>query len=246
MSHEGLVIEGTLITPYFQRYQRTDDGFPPQGEILSRPDGAEDPSLFFSCLHNESHFTVLTWLLQLHGDLSRSHGVQASINVSNIILGFPPNRDRFLELFWQAQTPAVVEFTEIYRMPPVRTANRVLADLRLMGHRTALDDFGQRTSDFRLLDDYDFDIIKIDRSQISDLTRNPQRRAHLAQIFAKLDSLGRDHVVEGVEDEDTLAILQDMGFSVFQGFHFHVPEPLAALMASDGEDPVLQTQSSLG
>lgn len=244
MPHRGLDVEGTWVTPHLQRYHCEAEGGLSCGEILCRPQGAEDPSLFFSCLSTQSHFSVLAWLLELQATLDEQLNSHVSINVSNMILAVQPVRERFLAMLWAAPRPAVLEFTEVYRMPPSRTANSLLHEIRLIGHRTALDDFGSRDVDMSLLYDFDFDIVKIDRSQIVDLTDDRDQRRRLADILRVLDSRGRRHVVEGIEDEETYAILMDIGFRHFQGFLFDEPKPLTHYIATEAvSDRQLQNHS---
>jgi CyaY protein len=198
MPHRGLDVEGTWVTPHLQRYHCEAEGGLSCGEILCRPQGAEDPSLFFSCLSTQSHFSVLAWLLELQSTLDEQLNSHVSINVSNMILAVQPVRERFLAMLWAAPRPAVLEFTEVYRMPPSRTANSLLHEIRLIGHRTALDDFGSRDVDMSLLYDFDFDIVKIDRSQI---VVNLQKPLH--EIWLAARSGGFHYRFDGARWMDT-------------------------------------------
>ena len=83
-----------------------------------------------------------------------------------------------------------------------------------------------------LLTDYDFDVVKIDRSFTANLLKNPERQRMMKLLFQLLDVLGKQHVVEGIENEEVHEFLVDIGFNIFQGFLFHRPEPVEALLAA--------------
>ena len=76
------------------------------------------------------------------------------------------------------------------------------------------------------------DGLKIDRSFISDLLRDPDDLVLTSAIIAMAHSMGVTVVAEGVEDDVTLARLRDMGCDVAQGFLFGRPQPAAKFIAS--------------
>lgn len=226
---------GARLSPYFQRYLLIDSPEVVSGELLSRPDASHPTEEFFTSLTNEEQFAVLAWQIGLQRMIHDRLGARVSINVHNRIVETDESRRRFLALVAEANAPTTFEFTETYPMPPVGTSNHLLSDIRSLGHASALDDFGTGLNGMSLLTDYDFDIIKIDRSLVFDLTSRPEKRKTLRLVLEMLQVLGKDHVVEGVETEDILLILRDLGVRNFQGFHCGVPAPLSMLVAPPTE-----------
>jgi EAL domain-containing protein (putative c-di-GMP-specific phosphodiesterase class I) len=108
-------------------------------------------------------------------------------------------------------------------MPPIDASNMMLRQLREMGHKSALDDFGTGLNGMSLLTDYDFDIIKLDRSLTFDLLHRVEKQKTIKLIHQILDVLGKDHVAEGIETQEVLDILVSHGFKTFQGFLFAQP-----------------------
>lgn len=243
-SHKGAVMEdskmdlhGSRLAAYFQRYFTEGEAprvlssdltrFSIEGEILTRLANSMDPARYFSRLALRDEFIVLKWQLRLKDELFRLTNAGVSINVHSSMVENGANREKFLGAIAASTAPATFEFTESYAMPPVGVANALLAEMRSMGHRTAMDDFGMGLNGMSLLTDYDFDIIKIDRSLIADLPERSDKREVLALLHRMLEVLGKAHVVEGVETEIVHTILLEAGYSVFQGFLFHRPEPIS-------------------
>jgi EAL domain-containing protein (putative c-di-GMP-specific phosphodiesterase class I) len=224
-------VDGVLLKPVFQRYTSVSHPDIVQGELLSRPTGSEPPEIVFANLGLEDQFRVLEWQLQLQQLLHDELGAHVSINVHNRVVAEEESRRRFLDLVARASAPATFEFTETYPMPPFVTSNSVLNALRKLGHTSALDDFGSGLNGMSLLTDYDFDVIKIDRCLILDLGHRPEKRKTLRLMLEMLEVLGKEHVVEGVETQETFEILRELGYETFQGYLFGRPVAVSELLA---------------
>ena len=105
---------------------------------------------------------------------------------------------------------------------PAATLQLMLA-LREMGVELAMDDFGTGSSSLGCLRDYPFDVIKIDRSFVSDLAANPDVLAMIHAAITLVRNLGKISVAEGVENSQQVAILQSLGCQHGQGYHFSRP-----------------------
>jgi EAL domain-containing protein (putative c-di-GMP-specific phosphodiesterase class I) len=158
-------------------------------------------------------------------------GAHLAININNMIVETDESRTRFLAIVERASAPTTFEFTETYPMPPIAASNRLLRDIRTLGHTSALDDFGTGLNGMSLLTDYDFDIIKIDRSLVFDLPGRAEKQKTLRLVLEMLRVLGKDHVVEGIETQEVLDILTGMGYSTFQGYLIGKPAPVARVVA---------------
>ena len=117
------------------------------------------------------------------------------------------------------------------------TAARLTA-LRAVGFSVALDDFGTGYSSFGYLRRLPISTIKLDRSFISDLEREPVNQAILRAMTGICDDLGLTLVAEGVETAFQREELINYGCRVAQGFLFHRPLPAHDL------EPLLRESAS--
>lgn len=246
MASSDMTLNGTLLHAYFQPYHvnLANGGRPPHtfgdascsGELLTRPEGhASKVEEFFSELSIDDHFEILAWHLQLAQDLRDSVSAHTSINLHNSVIHSQHDRDRLLEMLQELDVPVTLEFTETFPMPSRDVANKVLRSIRKLGHQTALDDFGTGLNGMSLLTDFDFDVIKIDRSLTFDISDRLEKKRTLALMLKMLEVLGRDHVVEGIEDVDVYEFLLEIGFTQFQGFLFDAPLPLQEFLATQSQ-----------
>ena len=130
-----------------------------------------------------------------------------------------------LERAGVAPSRLVVELTESALMRDVASMTLRLRALRSLGVRVAIDDFGTGYSSLARLRSLPIDILKIDRSFVDGLDRDPMSRALAATVLQLADALGFDVVAEGVEREDQRAVLLELGCRVGQGFLFARPLP---------------------
>ena len=95
--------------------------------------------------------------------------------------------------------------------------------IRSIGIKVAMDDFGVGNSNFSNLKDIPIDILKIDRSFIIDLEYNNKTNIVVKSVVELAKYLGLEVVCEGVENKNQLNILKDMGCEVVQGYVFSKP-----------------------
>ncbi len=202
-------------------------------ELLSRPRnpwGGTSIEQFFSGLEPEQHLCIIEAQLSLAEKLFETTGAECAINVDNMILKDESHQESLCKMAEAHHFPVTFEFTEVNPMPPVDKVNPLLNTLRSLGITPSLDDFGTGFNGMSLFVDYDFDIVKIDRSLISDLSGRSKKAEVLGLLAKMIDTLDKAHVVEGVESIEQLALLADLGFHCFQGFYFHQPEPVQSIM----------------
>ena len=126
-----------------------------------------------------------------------------------------------------------LEVTENLLVEHVETARRTLSELHDLGVRVFMDDFGSGSSSLGFLDRLAIDGIKIDRSFIEHLDAGERPLQLVRTIIAMVRGLGFTPIAEGVETEDQLRLLRDMGCEFAQGFHFSKavpPEGIAKLL----------------
>ena len=91
------------------------------------------------------------------------------------------------------------------------------------GLRVAIDDFGAGHSGLSLLSVFQPDLIKIDRALIQNLHERPTSRSIVRSIVQVCKELGITVIAEGIEMEQEMQVLCDMGISRMQGFFFARP-----------------------
>lgn len=116
-----------------------------------------------------------------------------------------------------------------------------ISSLRLMGVHVALTGFGIESSALAHLTRLPIDIVKLDRSLITRIDRDPQSRALCESVVGIGRALGLDVVAEGVETTAQLAALAGFGCGFAQGFVISRPLPLARFteLLAGGDDVLL-------
>ena len=111
-----------------------------------------------------------------------------------------------------------LEVTESIFMGDKSTAVRALEELHNSGVRIALDDFGTGYSSLSYLHKLPIELIKVDRSFVSELGQRDSALALTRSIIVLARALGMNVVAEGVETEDQLDILTQLGCDELQGW----------------------------
>jgi diguanylate cyclase (GGDEF)-like protein len=123
----------------------------------------------------------------------------------------------------------VLEITETSLMGDPARAGASLEELAGMGVRLAIDDFGTGYSSLAYLKRLPVDEIKIDRTFVSDMTRQPDDAAIVRATIDIARNLGLEVVAEGVETQDVWDELAALGCDLIQGFFAGRPVPAAEL-----------------
>ena len=126
-----------------------------------------------------------------------------------------------------------IEITESYPINKIEDINIKLAELKDMNIKVALDDFGTGYNSIKYLSEFDFDVVKIDKSFINKVTENPD---FISSIIEMIHSVGSKVVSEGVEEEEQVEVLKDLGSDIMQGYFFYRPlsfNELLLIMTND-------------
>ena len=116
-----------------------------------------------------------------------------------------------------------LEVTEGFIIDNASRANNIINRLHDMQVRVALDDFGTGFSSIGHLRRFKFDKLKLDRSMVIDILRQPSALRLVQGTIAMADALGLTVVAEGIEDENQVSVLRLAGCSQFQGYLFSKP-----------------------
>ncbi len=118
-----------------------------------------------------------------------------------------------------------LEITESALMEDTEGVAQVVGALKALGVRLSIDDFGTGYSSLVHLKRLAVDTLKIDRSFVDGLGREAEDTAIVMAVLGMANSLGLSVVAEGVETEEQLNALRNLGCTLAQGFYFWHPEP---------------------
>ncbi|MHB1103070.1 MAG: putative bifunctional diguanylate cyclase/phosphodiesterase [Devosia sp.] len=156
-------------------------------------------------------------------------GTAVGVNVSAAQLRRGDIVERFAAIFRETGVEGsqiIVEVTETVPLKAGAIEFENLKALRALGVRVAIDDFGAGYASLEYLRGFAFDIIKIDRIYVSNLTQSRVDALIVGAICDIARSLGVEVVAEGVETPEQLKALQRAGCTALQGFLLGRPEPL--------------------
>src|SRR3984957_10837007 len=112
----------------------------------------------------------------------------------------------------------------------------LLRRLKGLGVRISMDDFGSGYSSLSYLQAFPFDKIKIDRAFVMNLGRNPQSAAIVRAVIGLGHGLEMSIVAEGVETQEQLGFLAEVGCDAVQGYFIGKPLPIGKYAALVGRD----------
>lgn len=112
----------------------------------------------------------------------------------------------------------IFEITENERVVDPEHLIRIIREYREMGLRTAIDDFGAGYSGLNLLADFQPDLVKLDMALIRDIDKDKNRQSILKHTVTLCRDLGIEVIAEGLEREEELDCVEDMGVYLVQGY----------------------------
>ena len=152
--------------------------------------------------------------------------IKISVNISPSQLTDGWLAERILMLLTETRFPAerlVVEITESSLFADLDLARSIVTSLKNQGVQVALDDFGTGYSSLSHLRSLPFDLIKIDRSFVTNIHKSGESEAIVRAIVTLADALKVPILVEGIECEAAHATVLGLGCSTGQGWYFGKP-----------------------
>lgn len=236
---EGIAKEQFKV--YYQPVIDTKTGKIASAEALIRwihPDkGFISPALFIPALEENGHiseldFYVLKKVWQFINDRCENNKFVVPISVNLSWMDFYDEimmekilkeMDRFREN--GREHMARFEITETSYAAIRENRSGILESLRIKNAKILLDDFVSGFSSFGMLQDYDFDILKIDMSFIRKIGENPKTKSIVHSIIGMAHEIGIKTVAEGVETEEQVSFLRQSGCDYIQGYYYSKPLP---------------------
>lgn len=236
---EGIAKEQFKV--YYQPVIDTKTGKIASAEALIRwihPDkGFISPALFIPALEENGHiseldFYVLKKVWQFINDRCENNKfvVPISVNLSWMDFYDEIMMEKILkemDCFREngREHMARFEITETSYAAIRENRSGILESLRIKNAKILQDDFGSGFSSFGMLQDYDFDILKIDMSFIRKIGENPKTKSIVHSIIGMAHEIGIKTVAEGVETEEQVSFLRQSGCDYIQGYYYSKPLP---------------------
>lgn len=118
-----------------------------------------------------------------------------------------------------------VEFTETAYLDREEVLEQTLEKLRSYGIVSSIDDFGSGYSSINLLQNMNFEIVKLDKSLLGKNVQNPKTQKVISNIIHMAKELEMEVLAEGVETHEELDILKELKCDIVQGYLFDKPLP---------------------
>jgi EAL domain-containing protein (putative c-di-GMP-specific phosphodiesterase class I) len=202
--------------------------------------GLLPPAAFLPQAEQSSSIFPLTWwVLEASLDQCRlwrdaGRRMPVAVNLSARLLGDPhlPEQVR-TRLAERGLAPGLLtlEVTESALVAQPQIATRNIAQLRADGVHVAIDDFGTGFTSLSMLADLQVDELKVDRAFVAAALTSPAAEAIVRSVVDLGHRLGLRVVGEGVEDQATSHLLEQLGYDRQQGYLFSRPLPPEELTA---------------
>jgi EAL domain-containing protein (putative c-di-GMP-specific phosphodiesterase class I)/GGDEF domain-containing protein len=149
--------------------------------------------------------------------------IRMSVNLSTRQLEYPDLLEHICQILNDTEIPAAdleLEITETALMGDIERSVDILTQLRKEGISLALDDFGTGHSSLSYLKRFPVNMIKIDRSFVTNILQNPHDAAIARTIISLAHSLNLNITVEGIETKEQLEYFKLQDCQEGQGFYF--------------------------
>jgi len=171
---------------------------------------------------------LLAWIARPE---HRAQEASYFVNLSRASIADPHWVRRFLRMLSAARVDhrqLVFEISETDAMADVNVTQQFIAELRALGCRFALDDFGAGFSSFYYVKRFDVDYLKIDGAFVQELEKDDAAKLFVQALCDVAKGLDKQVIAEWVETPQALEILSRMGAQYAQGNVFAAPKPLIA------------------
>ena len=233
-------IEAGEFVPYYQQQIDIQTGKLVGFEMLARwksPEfGVVSPEMFIPLAEDMGVIDKLSESLisaALEDAKSWDPELTLAVNISPVQLRDPWFAQKLLKLLTECGFPPQrfeIEITESCLHENIAVVRSILTSLKNQGVKVSLDDFGTGFSSLAQLRALPFDRLKIDRSFVTELANEGANSELVAAIVALGRGLGLPIVAEGIENDEALAVLRQLGDIKGQGFHYGVPEDAEATL----------------
>jgi diguanylate cyclase (GGDEF)-like protein/PAS domain S-box-containing protein len=178
----------------------------------------------------------------------RAAGIFMSVNLSPKQLESPTLVERVaasLQVYKIEPSRLKLEITESLLMRNPEKAAQTLHDLRALGVRLSMDDFGTGFSSLSVLHRFPLDTLKVDRSFVQAVTEGGSNLTMVKTIVALAHQMNMDVVAEGIEEEYHARYLKELGCEYGQGYLYAKPLEAGPARAMLSPEPSFEINQAL-
>lgn len=204
------------------RWQRPDFGLVAPAEFISVAEETGLIALIGSWVLREACSQMCAWHLQFPSEPP----LTIAVNFSGKQFIQPDLVEQVAQILRETRLDPKnlgVEFTESVAMQDTERTALILGELKALGVHTSIDDFGTGYSSLSHLRRLPLDILKLDRSFVSEMENNNENREIVHAIINLAHILGMDVVAEGIETVEQANQLRALGCKYAQGYFFSKP-----------------------
>ncbi len=230
--------------PYYQPVMDIETGKLRGCEVLMRwrrPNGMiVSPGQFMAYAESNGHIFDMTRhiMIQTTEEVGELYGENPDLKLSiNLFAGHFLDRQivsdiqQIYEKSSIAYQQLVVEVTERHPLDDMDRARKIIAELQALGVRVALDDVGTGHGGMAYLQKLGVDIIKIDKMFIDTIGLDDNSTTIVDSMVELADNLGMGIIAEGVETEEQIERLLELGVTAAQGYYYAAPMPASEYIA---------------
>ncbi|MCR4953246.1 MAG: EAL domain-containing response regulator [Treponema sp.] len=154
--------------------------------------------------------------------------IPVSVNVSRVDIAAPDMTDFITKIVKEnGLSPAeyMLEITESAYTSDSKHIIEVVENLRSLGHKVEMDDFGSGYSSLNMLTSMPIDVLKMDKAFITNIQPGNKEMKLVELVINIAKTLDASVVAEGVETEEEYKMLKDAGCDIIQGYYFSKPIP---------------------
>ena len=154
--------------------------------------------------------------------------IPVSVNVSRVDIAAPDMTDFISKIVKENELSTseyMLEITESAYTADSKHIIEVVENLRGLGHKIEMDDFGSGYSSLNMLTSMPIDVLKMDKAFIRNIQPGNKEMKLVKLVLDIAKNLGVPVVAEGVETEEELKMLKEAGCDIIQGYYFSKPIP---------------------
>ena len=154
--------------------------------------------------------------------------IPVSVNVSRVDIAAPDMTDFITKIVKEnglSPSEYMLEITESAYTSDSKHIIEVVENLRALGHKVEMDDFGSGYSSLNMLTSMPIDVLKMDKAFIRNIKPGNKEMKLVELVLDIAKNLEVPVVAEGVETEEEYKMLKDTGCDIIQGYYFSKPIP---------------------
>jgi diguanylate cyclase (GGDEF)-like protein len=198
-------------------------------------EGVLGPNMFIDIIeqsmfvHEFTRYVLLHAIIQCRTWLDNGIELSVAVNISPYNLMDPDLVCYISDLLTHYKVPTdliEIELTENASMVNIEKTKEIFTQLKKLGVKLSIDDFGTGMSSLSYIKHLDVDYIKIDRSFIIDVVTDKRDEAVISSLLVLCKKLNKLTIAEGVETIEQANKLKNLGCDLAQGYLYSIPLPV--------------------